>query len=64
MVDPRQALPSLPLPLLRGRLHQYAAGVAAIAAVVLIALAPDERARTAAAIYGAGLCVLFGMSAL
>jgi hemolysin III len=62
MVDPREALPSLPL--LRGRLHQYAVAVAAVAAVVLIALAPDARARTAAAIYGSGLCVLFGMSAL
>jgi hemolysin III len=61
MADPRDALP---LPLLRGRLHQYAAGVAAIAAIVLIALAPDARARTAAVVYGGGLCVLFGMSAL
>jgi hemolysin III len=60
MVDPQ----AIPLPLLRGRLHQYAAGVAVLAAVVLIVLAPDARARTAAAIYGAGLCVLFGMSAL
>lgn len=63
MVDPREALP-LSLPLLRGRLHQHALWVAAVAAAALIALAPDARARVAAAVYGAGLCVLFGMSAL
>jgi hemolysin III len=63
MVDPLDAMP-LQMPLLRGRLHQYAAFAAAVAAVVLIALAPEGQARTAAAIYGAGLCVLFGMSAL
>jgi hemolysin III len=52
------------IPLLRGKLHQHAVWVAAIAAIVLIALAPTGRARVAALIYGAGLCVLFGASAL
>jgi hemolysin III len=63
MDDPREAL-THGLPLLRGRLHQCAVGVAVVAAIVLIAIAPDGRARVAATIYGAGLCVLFGMSAL
>jgi hemolysin III len=54
----------LVLPRLRGRLHQYAVVAAAVAAVALVVLAPDARARLAAAIYGAGLCALFGMSAL
>jgi hemolysin III len=57
--DPREIIP-----LLRGRLHQYALWVAAGAAVLLVALAPTERARVAALIYGVGLCVLFGVSAL
>jgi hemolysin III len=52
------------VPLLRGRLHQYAVLAAAVAAVALVALAPTGRARLAAVIYGAGLCVLFGASAL
>ncbi len=63
MADPREALP-MSLPRLRGRLHQHAVWVAAVAAIGLVALAPDARARAAAAIYGAGLCVLFGTSAL
>jgi hemolysin III len=52
------------IPRLRGRLHQHAVWVSFVAAVVLVALAPTERARVAALIYGAGLCVLFGASAL
>jgi hemolysin III len=52
------------IPLLRGKLHQHALWVAAAAAVVLVALAPTGRARVAALIYGVGLCVLFGASAL
>ena len=52
------------VPLLRGRLHQCAVGVAVVAAVALITVAPEGRPRLAAAIYGAGLCALFGMSAL
>jgi hemolysin III len=52
------------IPLLRGRLHQYAVVAAVVAAGVLVALAPTGRARVAALIYGAGLCVLFAASAL
>jgi hemolysin III len=54
----------LPLPLLRGRLHQGALLVSTVAAALLVVAAPDGRARLAAAVYGAGLCALFGMSAL
>jgi hemolysin III len=57
---PREAV----IPLLRGRLHLHALWVALAAAVVLVALAPSGRARVAALIYGAGLCALFGASAL
>jgi hemolysin III len=59
LTDPRDLIPRL-----RGRLHQHAVWVSAAAAGVLVALAPTERARLAALIYGAGLCVLFGASAL
>jgi hemolysin III len=59
MNDPLDAIP-----LLRGRLHQHAVWVAAVAAAVLVALARTERARLAALVYGAGLCALFGASAL
>jgi hemolysin III len=59
MNDPRDLIP-----LLRGRLHQYAVIGALVAAIVLVALAPTGRARVAALIYGAGLCVLFAASAL
>jgi hemolysin III len=52
------------VPLLRGRLHQFAVVAAVAAAVALVTLAPTDRARLAALIYGAGLCVLFGASAL
>jgi hemolysin III len=52
------------IPRLRGRLHQHAVWVSAVAASVLVALAPSERARVAALVYGLGLCVLFGASAL
>jgi hemolysin III len=57
--DPRELIP-----LLRGRLHLHALWFAAAAAVTLVALAPTGRARVAALVYGAGLCVLFGASAL
>jgi hemolysin III len=59
MTDPRDVIP-----LLRGRLHLHALWVAAAAAVVLVAVAPTGRARVAALVYGAGLCILFGASAL
>jgi hemolysin III len=52
------------IPRLRGVLHAYTFWLAAIAAVTLVALAPTERARVAAAIYGAGLCALFAASGL
>ena len=51
------------VPRLRGLLHAYAFWFALAAAIVLIAVAPDSRARVAAAIYGAGLCGLFAASA-
>lgn len=52
------------VPRLRGVLHAYAFWFALVAAVLLVALAPDGRARVAAAIYGGGLCALFGASGL
>jgi hemolysin III len=52
------------VPRLRGLLHAYAAWVAAVAAVVLVLLAPDGQARAAAAVYGVGLCALFAVSGL
>jgi hemolysin III len=52
------------IPRLRGVLHAYAFWFAAVAAGVLVALAPTDRARVAAGIYGAGLCALFAASAL
>jgi hemolysin III len=52
-----------PLPRLRGLLHAWAFWFALAAAVTLIAVAPDGRARIAAVIYGIGLCALFGASA-
>jgi hemolysin III len=52
------------IPRLRGLLHAYAFWFAAVAAAVLVALAPTPQARVAAAIYGAGLCSLFAASGL
>ena len=52
------------VPRLRGLLHAYAFWFAAVAAAVLVALAPTWQARLAAAIYGAGLCALFAASGL
>ncbi|HYZ28177.1 MAG TPA: hemolysin III family protein, partial [Thermoleophilaceae bacterium] len=52
------------VPRLRGLLHAWAFWFALAAAVALIALAPDARARIAAVIYGFGLCALFGASAI
>jgi hemolysin III len=51
------------VPRLRGLLHAWAFWFAIAAAVVLIVVAPDARARVAAVIYGIGLCALFGASA-
>ncbi|HVL95065.1 MAG TPA: hemolysin III family protein [Solirubrobacteraceae bacterium] len=52
------------VPRLRGVSHAAAFWVALVAAIVLLGIAPDASARAAAAIYGAGLCALFGGSAL
>src|SRR3954467_3993615 len=52
------------IPRLRGVLHAYAFWFAAVAAATLIAIAPTDRARVAAAIYGAALCALFAASGL
>ena len=51
------------IPRLRGVLHAWALWFAIAAAAVLVVLAPDGRPRLAAAIYGAGLCLLFAASA-
>ena len=52
------------LPRLRGRLHQHALWFALVAAAALVVFAPDGPSRITALIYGAGLCALFGVSAL
>jgi hemolysin III len=50
-------------PRLRGLLHAGAFPAAAVAGVVLIALAPAQPARLAAAVYGVSCVSLFGVSA-
>ena len=50
------------VPRLRGLLHAYAFYAALVCAGVLVALAPEGRARAAALVYGLGLCALFGVS--
>ena len=50
------------VPRLRGLLHAYAFYAAIVCAAVLIVLAPHERARVGAIVYGVGLCALFGVS--
>src|SRR3954471_7917943 len=52
------------VPRLRGVLHAYAFWVALVAAAVLVVAAANPTARTAAAVYGAGLCALFAASGL
>ena len=51
-------------PLLRGVSHQYAFVVALVLAVVLIAAAPDARARFAVGVFGVSVALMFGVSAL
>jgi hemolysin III len=51
---------ALDIPRLRGVTHAYAFWIALVAAASLVLLAPGGAARYAAAIYGAGLCALFG----
>ena len=48
------------VPLLRGLSHAWAFWLALTGAIALLVLAPDGRARFAAAVYGLGLCALFG----
>ena len=55
---------ALDIPRLRGVTHAYAFWCALVAGVVLIAIAPGGVARVAAAVYGVGLCALFGGSGL
>ena len=52
------------IPRLRGVTHAYPFFVALIAAALLIVLTPGGAPRMAAAIYGVGLCALFGGSGL
>jgi len=50
-------------PRLRGLLHAAAFPAAVVAGIVLIALAPTQPARLAAAVYGVACMALFGVSA-
>ena len=52
------------IPRLRGVTHAYAFWCALVAAVVLVVISPGGVSRAAAAVYGAGLCALFGGSGL
>jgi hemolysin III len=52
------------IPRLRGVTHAYAFWCALVAAIALIAVTPGGMPRAAAAVYGAGLCALFGGSGL
>jgi hemolysin III len=52
------------IPRLRGVTHAYTFFVALIAAALLIVLTPGGAPRMAAAVYGVGLCALFGGSGL
>ena len=54
----------LDIPRLRGVTHAYAFWLALVAAGALIVLTPAGAPRVAAAIYGAGLCAVFGGSGL
>jgi hemolysin III len=54
----------LDIPRLRGVTHVYAFWAALCAVGALIALTPAGAPRVAAAIYGAGLCAVFGGSGL
>jgi hemolysin III len=51
-------------PLWRGRTHAYAFFVALLGGVVLVAFAPDGRARLALGVYALSVAGLFGVSAL
>jgi hemolysin III len=58
------ALPDSAKPRLRGVIHQYAFFVALVLGAVLVVLAPDGKARVAAAIYAVSVAGLLGTSAL
>lgn len=51
-------------PHLRGWIHLGSFPVVVVAAVVLVALAPDARSRLAVGVFGASAALLFGVSAL
>lgn len=51
-------------PKFRGWLHLVALPTAAIVGISLVILAPDTKARVAAAIYAVCVCIAFGASAL
>src|SRR3954453_21744762 len=55
---------ALEIPRLRGLMHVYAFWLALVAAALLVVLTPGGAARAAAAVYGFGLCALFGGSGL
>jgi hemolysin III len=55
---------ALDIPRLRGVTHAYAFWGALVAAAALIAFTPGGVPRAAAAVYGVGLCALFGGSGL
>jgi hemolysin III len=55
---------ALDIPRLRGVTHAYAFFAAVVAAACLVVLTPAGAPRMAAAIYGFGLCALFGVSGL
>jgi len=55
---------ALDIPRLRGVTHAYAFWCALAAAITLIVITPAGSPRVAAAVYGAGLCALFGGSGL
>lgn len=56
--------PALVKPRLRGVSHQYAFALAALLGAGLVLLAEGARARVGASVYAAGVCGLFGVSAL
>jgi hemolysin III len=68
-VEPLEAtvgdiLRDVDMPRLRGLLHAYAVVPSLLAALALVVFAPGAGERAAAAVYGAGLCALFGGSGL
>ena len=61
---PSTTIPEPLKPRLRGVIHQYAFFVALVLGVLLVAFAPDGRARVAATIYALSVAGLLGTSAL